>query len=452
MSSIERRVELAPPRRNAAPDGIDDLAGERRPGGAAMQVRTIAAITGGIGLVTGAAVLAYRHANRHEAPKEGLTPGVPTYPWVAGNRAELLVDYREFVPRVLEDLRAAEHVINIVEYNWEPSGPSLEIAKILKDKVREGVEVNVMTDRRGSFGFDSTADAADVQRYFDDLEDAGVNVIVTDPGGNVNPFGLYLDHRKLFDIDHRVAHVGGLGLASTADGKYDDWHDLMIRIEGPAAAQAGAEFVSQWQIQGGQVTSTQQAAFASAQASAVDQAKTGASARMLPNTPGVGLDATEDFMAAAAGPGERLWAMTPYVGDRQVQRAMIEAAKAGKDVRLLVPGPESRSNGPLLQVSRTFYRDLLEAGVRVYEYPEMMHAKAWVTDDQLTVGSTNLSDGALDEYLELSAAVKDDPVTLAKAERMLEADLARSRELTLDDFGAGDRVKEFLREVTFLEF
>lgn len=415
-----------------------------------MRVGTIAAVAGGIGAAGLAGTMAYRHATKHEAPTEGPSPGVPTHPWAPGSRAELLVDYREFVPRVLDDLRSATDVINIVEYNWEPTGPSVEIAEILKQKAREGVEVNVMTDKRGSFGIDSSADPADARAYFDDLRAAGVNVIVHDPGGNLNPFGLYLDHRKLLVVDNRVAHVGGMGLAGSESGKYQDWHDLMLRLEGPAAAQAGAEFLTHWHLQGGQVGARQQATVGRAASTPIADA--GASARMLPNTPGVGLDATEDFMAAAAGPGERLWAMTPYVGDRQVQRALIDAATAGKDVRVLVPAPESNNNGPLLAISRTFYRDMVEAGVRVYEYPEMMHAKAWLTDEQLTVGSTNLSDGALDEYLELSAAVRDDAATLAKAERMLEADFARSRELSPDDFGLGDRVKELLREATYLEF
>jgi phosphatidylserine/phosphatidylglycerophosphate/cardiolipin synthase-like enzyme len=90
--------------------------------------------------------------------------------------------------------------------------------------------------------------------------------------------------------------------------------------------------------------------------------------------------------------------------------------------------------------------------VRVFEYPEMMHAKAWMSDDQFTVGSTNLSDGALDEYLELSASVRNDPAMLRQVETMLERDFDRSRELTDDDFGFKDRVVETLRDVTNLEF
>ncbi len=412
-----------------------------------MNGKAIAAVAGGIGLVGAGWYLGHRMATRHDHPKEGNSPEVPTYEWTAGNRAELLIDYREFVPRVLDDLRSATDVINIVEYNWEPSGPSVEIAQILKQKVREGVEVNVTTDKRGSFGIDATGDKDEARAYFDDLAAAGVNVVISDPGGNLNPFGLFLDHRKMFDIDHRVSYVGGLGLASTPGGKYDDWHDLMLRLEGPAAAQAGAEFIHHWQREGGVVSQRQFEAFENARPVAGGDA----AARYLPNTPQVGLDATDDFHAAARGEGDRLWVMTPYIGDEQVQESLVAAAEAGKDVRVLVPSMESGSNGPQLHISRTFYRDLIVAGAHVYEYPTMMHAKAWLSDDQFTVGSTNLSDGAIDEYLELSAAVRD-PATIAKAEAMLEADFAKSTELTLDDFSFGDRLKEFARDRTHLEF
>jgi len=401
--------------------------------------------------VTAGTVIALR-PGRYPDGKEGLTAGVPTHPWTTGNSAELLVEYEEFLPRLYTDLRAARQVINIVEYNWEPSGPGKQIADILKAKARSGVEVNVMTDKRGSMGIDSTTPAREAERYFEDLRSAGVNVIVTDPGGNKNPFGLELDHRKLFDIDHRVSYTGGLGIAGSKAGKYQDWHDLMLRLEGPASAQAGVEFLGEWRTAGGQVSRAQTDAFGSAMRAPGGQKTSGpATARMLPNTPGLGLDATDDFFRAASSDSRRLWTMTPYIGDRQVQAALIDAARAGKDVRVLVPGPGSKNNGPLLGISRTFYRDMIEAGVKVFEFPRMMHAKLWMTDDQVTVGSTNLSDGSIDEYKELSAAVRD-PKTLRKAERMFIEDIRQSRQVTTSDFGTKDRVLEKLREVSQFEF
>jgi cardiolipin synthase len=413
-----------------------------------MNVRTAATVVGGAAALGVAGTLLWRAATRHEQDKEGNSPGVRTYDEVGGNDARLLVGYDKFVPSVLADLRAAKDVINVAEYNWEPTGPSGEIAEILKAKARAGVDVNVTTDKRGSFGVDSNSDPDDARAYFDDLEAAGVHVIVSDPGGNAVPFGLFLDHRKLFDIDHRVAYVGGFGLAGGERGKYDNWHDMMLRVEGPAAAQAGQEFLHHWQLEGGTVSPKQLQAFGNA----TPVANASDAVRFLPNTPGEGLDATDDFFEQAKAPGTRLWVMTPYIGDEGVQKALIAASKAGKDVRVLVPSPESGSNGPQLHVSRAFYRDMINAGVRVFEYPTMMHAKAWLSDDQFTVGSTNLSDGALDEYLELSAAVRNDPEMLDQVETMLEQDFDKSREVQPDEFGFKDRAIETFRDLTNLEF
>jgi cardiolipin synthase A/B len=414
-----------------------------------MRARVVIGMVAAAILVVGVSAYAGgRYAARNEPPVEGHSPGQASYEWTTGNDAELLIGYEAFVSRVLGDLRDAQELINIVEYNWEPTGPSIEIAEILKQQVRAGVEVNVSTDKRGSFGIDSNSDPEDVQAYFDDLEAAGVNVIVTDPGGNLNPIGLFLDHRKLFDIDRRVSYVGGMGLASSPGGKYDDWHDLMLRVEGPASAQVGMEFLHHWKREGGEVSQRQLAAFANA--AAVDDAR--ASVQLLANTPGEELAATEHFMQMARTSDDRLWVMTPYIGTRSVQHAMIEAAERGIDVRVLLPGRESGSNTPQLVISRAFYRELVDAGVRVYIYPGMMHAKAWLGDDEFNVGSTNLSKGALYEYLELSAAIKDDPELLETVEQMLEGDFAKSEELTADDFGLGDRAFEIFRDVTNLDF
>lgn len=366
--------------------------------------------------------------------------------YAGGNDAQLLVEYPQFVPRVLDDVARAKHVVNIVEYNWEPNGVGGQMAELLKRKAREGVEVNVITDERGSFGPDSRVSRGEAELFFADMRAAGINVRVHDNGTAINPFHKHLDHRKLFDVDGVVSYVGGMGLAE----KYEDWRDMMLRVEGPASAQAAAEFVASWVDLGGTVSERQKAVLAHALVAPTRVGRAGV--KYLPNTPGMRDAASDDFFAAAKAAKQRFWVYTPYIGDEQICDALIDAARRGVDVRVLLPSAEAKTNGLLITVSRTFYKRLVENGVHVLEYPRMTHAKAWMSDDTVTVGSTNLTDGSFRWYAELSASVRDARLAARMASEF-RRDEALAKDLTVGDLDS--RKNELLgaaRRATGFEF
>jgi cardiolipin synthase len=324
----------------------------------------------------------------------------------------------------------------------------------------------VSTDQHGSFGTDSEmwrADKDAVNRMFDDMRDAGVQVLVNNPKEGRGLFGIealahplkqQLDHRKFLVINNQVAYEGGMGLAGSASGKYDTWHDLMLRVEGPGAAQLGAEYVARATEMGGEFTPDAIRKLTLG-AAAANQARAGAAqVQVVANHPGIRTDATEDFFRAAATARERLWVMTPYIGDEDVVQALKDAKRANPqlDVRVLVPGLDVKQNPLFAKVSQSYYRELIEAGVEVYGHERMMHAKAWLADDQFTIGSTNLSRGSLRHYMELSASVRDAGVA-AKAVQMLEDDFSPARRLSVDDVdGFGLRAIGFVRDLFNLWF
>jgi phosphatidylserine/phosphatidylglycerophosphate/cardiolipin synthase-like enzyme len=329
-------------------------------------------------------------------------PYLQSHPVTTGNQVELLVGQSEWTPRLLADLEAERNVININQYNWEPNGPGSVIADLLRRKVREGVEVNITLDAHGSLSkYGSGVPKHEVEAFIDGMRRDGINVTVYEPDFTINPFRKPLDHRKIVQLTN-VAYLSGMGFAD----KYHDWVDLSVRLEGPAAAQVGAEYIARAKDLGLDASARQKAQLSEMFSAPIRDA--GAAVRILANTPSEKrFDVTDDFHASAKAATKRFWVMTPYIGHSSVIDTLNETAKRGIDVRVLVPGPESGRNGISVALSRTFLRDL-DPRVKVFELPEMLHAKAWLRDDDvLTIGSTNLSHGSLRFYRELSASVQD---------------------------------------------
>jgi cardiolipin synthase len=349
---------------------------------------------------------------------------------VGGNKVDLLVEYKEWLPQLYQDLSVQRKVINVRQYNWEPTGPGPLVADLLIKQAQGGAEVNVITDKHGSFGTDSEAwraDEASVNAMFDRMRAAGITVTVNDPKAGEhwwsNPLKQHLEHQKVIEIDHQIVHEGGMGWAQSATGtkKYGDWHDFYLRIEGPAAAQFGQEYIDAARRLGQPVTERN----VSLLAQQVEHPAIAGAAmvRALPNTPGVREDATDELYASIAAAKTRFWLTTPYIGEPKLVEALKDAKARGVDVRVLVPGDGVKQNVLFGRISRSFYEDLVDADIPVHGFDRMMHGKSWLADDELTVGSTNASRGSLEYYGEMSAAV-DDATVSAKMAGVLEHDFA----------------------------
>lgn len=373
------------------------------------------------------------------------------HPYVSGNRADLLVEYAEWIPQLAKDIASATKVIDVVQFNWEDNGAGRAMADLLMERSRAGVEVNVIVDQTGSMDKVGKEHSARSRLLFDEMRAAGINVIAYKPKSGLlsNPLTRDYEHRKLLTVDHKIAHIGGMGLAGR-DGKYESWRDLAVRLEGPAAAQAGAEFVASWTKLGGAPSERQ---ISTLQSAFENPARAGAAnVRVVPNTPGTRHDATEDFVSAAASAREKFWVMTPYIGDERAAEALIAAKKRGVDVRVIAPGLKVPNNKTETMISKTFYADLLKQGIPIYGFERMMHAKAWLADDRLTVGSTNLSRGGLRWYKEMSASVEDAGAS-AKAVRLFQSDFLSTPQIRLAEVTTlGTRLLRMVRKVTGLSF
>jgi cardiolipin synthase len=350
-------------------------------------------------------------------------------PLVDGNRVELLQDGAANYPAWLASIEGAQRCVHLEMYIFRDDPVGRRFADALAARARAGVRVRILYDWLGALGKTSSG-------FWRRLREAGCEVRCVNPPRFDRPLAsLTRDHRKLVCVDGRVAYVSGLCIGRDWEGDpaggVEPWRDTGLRLEGPVVADCERAFAEVWATAG-------------------------------PPLPGEELPSREELPAAghvavrliASGPESAslfrldllvaslarhyLWLADAYfAGNPAYLDALRSAAAAGVDVRLLVPGA---SDVPLVATfSRTTYRPLLEAGVRVFEWNgPMMHAKTAVADGRWgRVGSTNLNAASWFGNWELDVAVES-PDFARQLEQAYLRDLERSVEVVL---GARHRVR-----------
>jgi len=223
------------------------------------------------------------------------------------------------------------------------------------------------------------------------------------------------NHRKLCIIDEQIAWLGSYNVTAdhvnsdSAEGN-DYWHDTAVRVTGSALAVLETSFQQVWQRKTENIGNRSRRFLASDTLSQRRQ-------------PGLQL------LRLLENSRQRICITNAYFNpSRQVQKTLLRKAEQGLDLQLLVPRRSDIVFFPLL--TRSFYADLLQAGIRVYEYPErILHSKTMIIDDCVIIGSTNLNYRSLFHDLELDLLI-DDPVVLEQMEQRFSNDVSASIEIT----------------------
>src|SRR5215204_1807797 len=346
-------------------------------------------------------------------------------PLIQGNGVRLLVDAKENYPAWPEAIGSARRTIHFESFIIHEDEVGREFAEALCAKAREGVGVRVVYDWLGAVGKTS-------RRFWRNLRDAGVEVRGFNPPRFDEPFGwLNRDHRKMISVDGTVGFVMGLCVGrdwvGCPDKNIEPWRDTGVEIRGPAVADMEAAFARVWETACGEKIPEKDLP----ERDSVEQGGEVA-VRVIatePNT--VGLYRLEQLVAAGAR--RYLWLTDAYfVGTTMYVQALRAAAQDGVDVRLLVP---SASDIPVINaLSRTNYRALLEAGVRVFEWNgPMVHAKTSVVDGQWArVGSTNLNVASWMGNWELDVTVEDEGFA-KQMQEMYCRDLEHATEIVISE-------------------
>ncbi|MDI1227305.1 MAG: phosphatidylserine/phosphatidylglycerophosphate/cardiolipin synthase family protein [bacterium] len=371
-----------------------------------------------------------------EALRRHLTveQAIAESPLVEGNSTRMLRDGKQAFSAIFAAIEAAQHHINLEYYilediQWE--GKFLSEALIRKR--RQGVDVHVIYD---SFGSSNTPPA-----FFDKLKKGGVKILEFNP---INPLEakkgyepLDRDHRKILVVDGKVAILGGINLSATyqssgkgksgaAEGHESDyWHDTDIEIRGPAVAQIQKLFALQWTKQkGGALDDSTFYPKLGSQGSEL--------IRMIGSTPDKEIPRYYVTLISAIRSAQKnIWITAAYFFPTEEQvDDLIAAAKAGIDVRVIVP--DKSDAGLAISMQHKHYSKLLKGGVRLWETHGVVQHSKTVTVDGVwsVVGSSNIDQRSV-VFNDESDIVIVGEKTAAEMEAIFTQDGTAAEEITL---------------------
>lgn len=332
-----------------------------------------------------------------------------------------------------EDLKKAKKYI-YVEYFIIQSGKFWDtLTDIMAEKAGEGVDVRVMYDDLGSIGTYSVSDIAELSKK-------GIKCIPFNPFFLIRSQLNNRDHRKIMVIDGSVAYSGGVNLADeyiNTIEKFGRWKDIGFRITGKAVMSYAFMFAEFWNAFSKDKIEVKDF-FGSA--GAKERADNASNGYILPYYDSPMREehtSNELFTDILSSATNYVWFYTPYLilGDSLFD-AFIRAAKRGVDVRIIMPGiPDKKM---VYRLSRSYYEDLLKAGVRIYEYtPGFVHAKAFIADDKIAgIGTVNLDYRSLFLHFECNSVFYKADIIKELKKDFLDTE-AECIERTMEDVKCG---------------
>lgn len=343
----------------------------------------------------------------------------------SGNQVRLLRDGPETFPAWLDAIGNARRQVHLENYILQEDSLGQRFADALIAAARRGVECQVIYDWLGCLTRTSS-------KFWNQFRDTGVKIRRYNPPHFSDPLRwISRDHRKVLVVDGEIAFTGGLCIGHDWLGdpaqNVPPWRDTAIEIRGPAVQHIDAAFTDSWEAAGSRHYRSEEIQPVNVLGPDGDS---GVEVSVIAGRPdGMGLYRLEQLVAEIAG--RSLWLTDGYfVATTGYVRALAGAARSGVDVRLLVPGS---SNWPLVgALSKSAYRPLLQAGVRVFEWNgPMVHAKTAVADGIWTrIGSSNSNLASWVTNRELDVTVKDRNLA-RQMEAMFEQDMQNSTEVVL---------------------
>lgn len=346
---------------------------------------------------------------------------------VGGNRARLMPDSNSTVDQLVADIDAAKNHVHLIFYIWLPDNNGLKVVEALKRAAARKVACRAMADGLGSRAMIHS-------RHWKELHDWGVGVAVALPIGNplLLPLKGRIDlrnHRKIVVIDNRITYCGSQNCADPeflVKAKFAPWVDAMIRFEGPIVRQNQHLFASDWMAHVDED-------LAAILTEPLQHIQPGFTAQVIGTGPTVRNSAMpemfENLMYAAR---DELFITTPYyVPNESMQSSLCASARRGVTTTIIFP---ARNDSWIVAAAcRSYYDDLLTAGVRIFEYTGgLLHTKSMTVDGQITlIGSANMDRRSFELNYENNILLHDPELTLAMRERQQEY-LNQSRPVTIE--------------------
>jgi len=351
---------------------------------------------------------AYRHLAHLAASIDSFTPA-------PGNRGQLLADSNATIDGLVADIDAARDHVHLLFYIWLADNNGRKVIAALERAVARGVTCRVIVDGLGSRALVSS-------KLWKQMRQAGVKVAVALALGSplarlLRVFRGRIDlrnHRKIVVIDDHITYCGSQNCADPEfriKPKFAPWVDAVMRVEGPVARQNQTLFAVDWM----QYTDEDLAGMLRQPLSEPMNPDRGFPAQVIGTGPTARHSAMPETVVALVLTARREVIITTpyYVPDESMQNALCASALSGIAVTLIVP---ARNDSRIVAgASRSYYEELLHAGVEIHEYePGLLHAKTLTMDGEVSlIGSANLDRRSFELNYENNVLIFDRAATEA---------------------------------------
>lgn len=362
------------------------------------------------------------------------------------NRVDVLINGEQKFPRLLEDLRNAKEHIHIQYYIYDNDVIGNEIADILIEKHKAGVEVKFIYDDFGASSIRKTLvrrlNAAGVPNY------PFYKIKLIALANRLN----YRNHRKIVVIDNKVGYVGGINVADkyiNQEKSKGYWRDTHLRIEGLSVLSLQMIFLGDWQFCADENIENITKYFPRNNFSGNeygDKVVQVISSGPDSNYPSILFALNRAILLSK----KSVWLTTPYfIPEETLTDALIMASLSGVDIKLLVP---MHSDSAFVNTcASSHYEEMLEAGVEIYRYTKgFVHAKTMVCDDKIAfVGTANLDQRSFDLNFEVNAVVYNKELAQQLSNAFME-DLKHAEKLEYSDWMQRPRWRRLVERVLYL--
>ena len=359
---------------------------------------------------------------------------------VAGNHGRIIDDGVEAYCTLVRLIEQAETSIEITTFILGRDDVGRRLVALLARKARQGVKVELLLDALGCF--------LTKGRFVQPLRDAGGQVGIFLPllplrsrwSANLR------NHRKMVIIDGCQALVGGMNLAKNYLGPASyrkRWKDVMLLLRGVAVANLRNVFRHDWAFATGEEFHRVEA-----DCSLHSGHGAGSVVQVVADGPAYAnrRPLYSGILAALHQAEESIWVVSPYfIPDEPLSAALELAARMGRDVRIVMP---EKSNHPLVDLAgNSFLPDLIDAGVQLYRYQSMIHAKLIVIDGRLAVvGTANMDIRSFQLNFELALFLYS-AVDVRQIVSVVEKIVADSRLVNPEEIHQRGKVREFIEDI-----
>lgn len=349
-----------------------------------------------------------------------------TFPVYRNTDAHYFSDTKDALEDMLADMKAAKEFIFLEYFAVEDSEAFHRVEEVLLQKVSEGVEVRFIYDDFGSIGFVKP-------QFAKRLNQQGIKCRIFNPLVPVlYSFMNHRDHRKYTIIDNKISYSGGFNLADEYFNlvqPYGQWKDSGIRMEGDAVKSYTIMFLQMWNC----ISSTDRDFDDYLKPYKEFSCPKGGYVQPYSDSPLDHVTVGENvYMNILKNARKYVYITTPYlIIDTEMEKELCLAAQRGIDVRIITP--EIPDKKAVFLTTQSYYANLIQAGVRIYQYtPGFIHAKNYVCDDEIAVvGTINMDYRSLYLHFECATYLYDCEAVLA-VRKDFENALEVSREIDLE--------------------